>query len=118
MDFSYNLSDTEYLVFKTHQNYFELFSGYEGGGEIVKIATFKGGKWIWDSFDQQKMFWNLYEIFFPQFGKAIKSYNRSLKEKPSLYEFSCVRRRFSIKVTKLKRGWSNWFYGLHPTRNY
>ena len=114
--FSYNLSDTEYLVFKTQPNQFELYSGHEGGGEVTKLATFKGGKWYWDSFEQKKVFWHLYELFSGQFGKAVKSYQRSLKEKPALYEFSCVRRKFSIKVTKLKRGWSNWFFGLYPTR--
>jgi len=116
--FTYNLSDTEYLVFKTQQNHFEVFSGHEGGGETTKLGTFRGGKWIWDSFDQYKMFWKLYNLFTEQFGKALKAYNRSLKEKPKMYEFYCVRRRFSIKVTKIKRGWENWFYGLYPTRNY
>ena len=58
--FTYNLSDTEYLVFKTQQNHFEVFSGHEGGGETTKLGTFRGGKWIWDSFDQYKMFWKLY----------------------------------------------------------
>jgi len=116
--FIYSLSETEYLGFKTQNNSFELYSGYEGGGEPTKIAMFKGGKWFWDSFEQKKLFWHLYNLFADNFGKAIKSYNRSLKEKPSLYEFSCVRRRFSIRVTKLKRNWENWFYSLHPTRNY
>jgi hypothetical protein len=117
MNFQYNLSETEYLVFKTHQDHFELFSGHEGGGQVTKIATFKGGKWGWDSFEQQKLFWHLFDLFALQFGKAIKSYNRSLKEKPSLYEFSCVRRRFSLKVTKLKHNWSNWFYDTFYVNN-
>ena len=116
--FTYNLSDTEYLGFKTQKDYFELYSGHEGGGEPTKIATFRGGKWKWESFEQQKLFWHLYDLFAECFGKAIKAYNRSLKEKPALYEFQCVRRRFSIKVTKLKRNWDNWFYGLYPTRNF
>jgi hypothetical protein len=40
-----------------------------------------------------------------------------LKEKPALYEFSCVRRRFSLKVTKLKHNWSNWFYDTFYVNN-
>lgn len=116
--FTYNLSETEYLVFKPQIDHFELYSGHEAGGELTKLATFRGGKWIWDSFDQYKMFWKIYSLFTEQFGKAVKAYNRSLKEKPKMYEFSCVRRKFSIRITKLKRGWENWFYGLHPTRSY
>ena len=116
--FTYSLSETEYLVFKTQHEHFELYSGHEAGGELTKLATFRGGKWIWDSFEQYKMYWKLYSLFTEQFGKAVRAYNRSLKEKPKMYEFSCVRRKFSIRVTKLKRGWSNWFYGLHPTRSY
>jgi hypothetical protein len=105
-------------MFKTFHDKFELYSGYEGGGEQTKIATFQSGKWSWSGFEQHKMFWSLYKSFTEEFGKAVKMYNRSLKEKPSLYEFSCVRRRFSIKVTKLKRGWENWFYGLYPQRTF
>lgn len=114
--FVYNLSETEYLGFKTQNNYFELYSGHEGGGEPTKIAIFKGGKWVWESFEQKKLFWKLYQMFSENFGKAIAVYKRSLKEKPALYEFSCVRRKFSLRITRLKRGWEKWFYGLYPTR--
>ena len=36
MNFMYNLSETEYLVFKTQLSCIELFSGYEGSGELKK----------------------------------------------------------------------------------
>ena len=54
MNFMYNLSETEYLVFKTQLSCIELFSGYEGSGELKKIANYKGGKWVFDSFDGYK----------------------------------------------------------------
>lgn len=114
--FTYNLSETEYLVFKTHQDHFELLSGHEGGSDAKKIASYRGGRWMFESYEQKKLFWFLYNIFKDDFGKAFKAYRISLKEKPALYEFSCVRRRFSIKVTKMKRDWNNWFYSTFYRR--
>jgi len=114
--FSYNLSETEYLIFCTQNNTFDLYSTHEGSTNKTKIGTFKAGKWLWEDFQQQQLFWRLYSIYRDNFGKAIRAYNRSLKEKPQMYEFQCVRRKFSIKVTKLKRGWNNWFWGLYKMR--
>ena len=110
MNFTYNLSETEYLVFKTQVSHFELFSGHEGGGELKKIANYRGGKWIFDSFEQQKLFWFLFTMFKNDFGKALKQYIRSLNEKPKTYVIKCAKRRFDIKIQKMKRGWTNWFY--------
>ena len=110
MSFVYNLSETEYLVFKQHNDGFELLSGHEGSPTWEKIATYKIGRWVWDGFNQHKLFWFLYNIYKKQFGKALKAYLRSLKEKPATWELNCVRRRFSMKVTKLKRTWNEWFY--------
>jgi hypothetical protein len=45
------------------------------------------------------------------FGKALKQYIRSLEGKPKTYMITCAKRRVDIKVTKMKRSWSNWFYG-------
>lgn len=115
--FTYNLSDTEYLVFKTQRDCFEVFSAHEGGGaDMKKIATYQGGRWLFESFEQQKMFWFLFNMFKYQFGKAMKAYSRSLVEKPQTYVFTCAKRRFDIKVQKIKRGWDNWFYGLYSKR--
>jgi len=112
--FTYNLSETEYLVFKTQRDCFELFSAHEGGGaDMKKIATYKGGRWLFESFEQQKMFWFLFDMFKYKFGKAMKAYSRSTEEKPQTYVFTCAKRRFDIKVQKIKRGWDNWFYGLY-----
>jgi len=118
MNFVYNLSDTEYLVFKSQRECFELYSGHEGGGELKKIANYKGGKWFFDSFEQKKLFWFLFSMFKADFGKALKKYSRSLDEKPKTYVIKCAKRRFDIKVQKMKRSWNDWFYGLYPTRNY
>jgi len=46
--FIYNLSETEYLVFKPQRDYFELFSGHEGSTTNSKLATYKSGRWIFD----------------------------------------------------------------------
>ena len=112
MNFIYNLSQTEYLQFKTQNGYFELYSGHEAGGQPHKLANHRGGKWVFEDFNQQRLFFTLFNLYRNEFFKAFKSYQRSLREKPSLYEFSCVRRKFSIRVTKLKRGWANWFYNV------
>jgi len=113
MNYVYSLSDTEYIVFKTHNDHFELFSGHEGGGDLKKIANYKGGKWLFDSFDQKKLFWFLFTMFKNDFGKALKKYTKSLNEKPKTYVIKCAKRRFDIKVQKIKRGWSNWFYSFY-----
>jgi hypothetical protein len=113
MNYTYNLSDTEYIVFKTHNDHFELYSGHEGGGDLKKIANYKGGKWLFDSFDQKKLFWFLFTMFKNDFGKALKKYTKSLNEKPKTYVIKCAKRRFDIKVQKIKRGWSNWFYSFY-----
>jgi hypothetical protein len=112
MNFIYNLSQTEYLQFKTQKGYFELYSGYEAGGQPQKLADHRGGKWVFEDFNQRTLFFTLFNLYRNEFFKAFKSYQRSLREKPSLYEFSCVRRKFSIRVTKLKKGWANWFYNV------
>lgn len=112
MNFIYNLSETEYLVFKSNHNYFEVYSGHEAT-ELKKIANYKGGKWMFDSYDQKKLFWFLYSIFKDDFGKALKQYIRSLNEKPKTYMIVCAKRRFDIKIQKMKRNWDNWFYSLY-----
>lgn len=118
MAFTYDLSSTEYLVFKSHHDGFELFSGHEGSPEWEKIATYKGGKWKWDGFNQRKLFWFLFNIYKKEFGKALRAYMKSLKEKPTTWELNCVRRKISIKITKLKRGWNDWFYDMFYINRY
>ena len=115
--FSYNLGDTEYLVFKPNGNQFDLYSGHEIG-EAKKIACYKAGEWCFDSYEQERVFWYLFSTYKESMGRAFRLYIRSLKDKPKMYEFNCVRRKFNIKVTKIKRGWSDWFYGLWPTRKF
>ena len=110
--FTYNLSSTEYLVFKPQRDYFELYSGHEAS-ELKKIATYRGGKWVFESYDQQKLFWFLYNLFKVDFGKAMKMYTRSLVERPKTYVITCAKRRIDIKVQKIKRNWDNWFYSFY-----
>ena len=116
MNFTYNLSETEYLVFKPNHNYFELYSGHEAGSDLKKIANYKGGKWVFDGYEQKKLFWFLYSIYKNNFGKALKQYIRSLDEKPKTYVVVCAKRRFDIKIHKLKRSWDNWFYSTFYSR--
>jgi hypothetical protein len=52
-------------------------------------------------------------MFKNDFGKALKKYTKSLNEKPKTYVINCAKRRFDIKVQKIKRGWSNWFYSFY-----
>jgi len=107
--FSYSLSETESLVFRTEQNQCYLYSKHEGTQEF-QVAVYRGGRWLFNSYDQRTLFFYLYSLHKKEFGKAFKSYINSLKEKPKTYEFSCIRRRFNIKVTKLKRNWIEFFY--------
>ena len=116
MNFTYNLSETEYLVFKPNHNYFELYSGHEAGSDLKKIANYKGGKWVFDGYEQKKLFWFLYSIYKNDFGKALKQYIRSLDEKPKTYVVICAKRRFDIKIHKFKRSWDNWFYSTFYSR--
>jgi hypothetical protein len=114
--FIYNLSDTEYLVFKTQRDCFELYSGHEGTSNNTKIATYKGGEWVFSDYNEKKLFWFLFSIYKNDFGKALKQYIRSLNEKPKIYVIECAARRFNIKITKIKRNISNKFYNLYPTK--
>ena len=106
----YNLSETEYLVFKTDNNHLELYSGHDGSTDRTKIASFRNGKWIFDDFGQRKLFFYLFDAYKNKFYSAIKTYNRSLIEKPKIYVFTCAKRRIDIKVTKMKRNWWNFIY--------
>jgi hypothetical protein len=54
--FIYNLSDTEYLLFHTRENNFEVFSGHEGISESKKIAIYKGGKWVFEDLIKSSYF--------------------------------------------------------------
>jgi hypothetical protein len=112
--FSYPIAETECLVFRTELDCFHMFSKHESTQES-HIATYKGGKWIFENMQQRQFFFLLFDQYKAQFGKAVKAYNRSLKEKPHLYEFRCLRSRFSLKISRVKRSlWQsmyNTFYG-------
>ena len=112
--FSYALSETESLVFRTELEQFDVFSKHESTQER-HIATFKGGKWIFENMQQRQFFFLMFERYRKEFGKALKAYSRSLKEKPQLYEFRCLRSKVTLKISRLKRNmWNsvyNTFYG-------
>lgn len=108
--FIYNLSETEYLVFKPQRDHFELFSGHESSATNTKLATYKTGRWHFEDYNQKKLFWFLFSIYKKDFGKALKQYVKSLEEKPKTYKIVCAKRRVDIKITKMKRNWMNWVY--------
>ena len=108
--FIYNLSETEYLVFKPRRDHFELYSGYEGSSTNSKLATYRGGKWSFEDYNQKKLFWFLFNIYKKDFSKALKQYIRSQQDKPKTYIITCAKRRFDIKITKMKRSMWSWVY--------
>ena len=112
--FSYSISETECLVFRAELDCFHVFSKHESTQER-HIATFKGGKWIFENMQQRQFFFLLFDRYKEGFGKALKAYNRSLKEKPHLYEFRCLRSKITLKISRMKRNvWNsvyNTFYG-------
>lgn len=99
--FTYSLSDTENLIFSGTSSKFDIFSKPEGGSQDL-IARFNAGKWSFDNHQQRQLFLTLFDNNRQGFYKGVKSFLRSLKERPKLYEFTCIRRRFNIKVTKLR----------------
>ena len=113
--FSFSLSETESLVFKTEQNKFLLFSKHESSQE-TQLATYSGGKWYFENYQQRKLFFFLYNIYKIEFGKALKQYIRSLQERPKTYMVMCAKRRIDIKITKMKRNWFNWLYDTFYTK--
>lgn len=108
--FTYSLTDTENLVFNGNASKFDIFSKPEGGNQDL-IAHFNGGKWSFDNHQQRQLFLTLFDNNRQGFYKGVKSFFRSLKEKPKLYEFTCVRRRFNIKITKMKNSLWDKIYG-------
>ena len=107
--FSYPLSETESLVFRTELDCFHVYSKHESTQES-HIATYKGGKWEFENPQQRQFFFLMFNNYKEQFGRAVKAYNRSLKEKPHLYEFRCLRSKFSLRVSRVKRNVNNWLY--------
>lgn len=107
--FSYPLSETESLVFRTELDQFDVYSKHESTQER-HIATFKDGKWFFENLQQRQFFFLMFNQYRTNFGKAVKAYNRSLKEKPHLYEFRCIRSKVSLKISRVKRNMNNWFY--------
>ena len=112
--FTYSLTDTENLIFCGTVSKFEIFSKPEGGSQDL-IARFNAGKWSFDNHQQRQLFLTLFNENRQGFYKGVKSFIRSLKERPKLYEFTCVRRKFNIRVTKMKNNlWEKMysiFYG-------
>jgi hypothetical protein len=118
---TYAISETENLIFSGVENKFELYSKAEGSSREL-IARFEAGKWSFENEQQKKLFLALFDNNRVKFFKAIKVFQRSLKELPKLYEFTCIRRRISIKITKLKRNFKDKvqdiFYPYQPRTTY
>jgi hypothetical protein len=100
--FSFYLSETDALFFKTFSTHFEVFSKHESSNEI-KIAEMRGGKWGFEDYHQRKLFFHIYSAYRKQFGKAIRQYSRSLNTKPKTYVFTCFKRKVAINIFKLKK---------------
>jgi hypothetical protein len=108
-EFTYHLSETDSLFFKTYPTHFAIYSKHESSVE-TKIAEMRNGKWRFEDYNQRKLFFFLFNIYKKDFGKALKQYVRSLEEKPRTYIITCAKRRVDIKVTKMKRNLADWFY--------
>lgn len=108
-EFTYHLSETDSLFFKTYPDHFAIFSKHESTVE-TKIAEMRDGKWRFEDYNQRKLFFFLFNIYKKDFGKAIKLYVKSQEEKPKTYMIACAKRRVDIKITKMKRSWANFFY--------
>ena len=116
--FVYPIADTENLIFSGTKSRFDLFSKAEGGNQEL-IARFNAGKWSFENYQQRKLFLALFDNNRVKFFKAIKVFQRSLKELPKLYEFTCLRRKISIKVTKLKKDISEKIQDIfYPYRTF
>jgi hypothetical protein len=100
--FSYNISDTDALFFKSVNNGFDLISKHEGSEE-VKIATYDSGKWIWEGNKQRSLFFQLMKIYPKEFQRAIKSYKKSLETESFFRMFTCAKRRFLIQIHKITK---------------
>lgn len=99
--FIYSLTDTENLIFIGNTSQFDIFSKPEGGIH-ERIARFNGGKWEFDNHQQRQLFLILFDNNRKGFFRGIKSFRNSLKERPKLYEFTCIRRKFNIRISKIK----------------
>jgi len=82
--FTYAISETENLIFSGLENKFELYSKAEGSSREL-IARFEAGKWSFENSQQKKLFLALFDSNRVKFFKAIKAFQRSLKELPKLY---------------------------------
>lgn len=107
--FTYTLTETERLIFEGTPSDFQLSSRPEAGKQ-EKIAHYIGGKWKFDNHQERQLFLNLFDNNRKGFFKAFKNYQRSFKDRPKLYEFTCIRRKFHIKVVKLKATMWDRFY--------
>jgi hypothetical protein len=99
-NYYHRLKDSELLIFKSHKGYFEIFSKHESSQE-TKIAEMRNGKWVFEDFYQQKLFFNLFQSNRYGFEKAIKCFNKYIQPKKSI--FNCFKRKTKIKFKKFKK---------------
>jgi hypothetical protein len=98
-NYYYHLNISEVLIFKTHTDCFEIFSKHESSPE-TKIAEMRNGKWVFEDFYQQKLFFHLFNENRTTFWKAIKCYGRNIKTKTKKNIFTCFKRKTKIKIKK------------------
>ena len=101
---TYNLSEQESLILKKQSEAIEFFNKHESIAELIKIGSYRDGRWLFDDYNQQALFFKLFSLYRKQFYKAIKLYNYSLKTQDYFYTFICAKRKINIKIVKLTRG--------------
>lgn len=109
--YTYAITDTENLIFSGEASKFEIYSKPEGGTQEL-ITRYQAGRWSFDSHQQRQLFLALFHNNRSAFFRGFKAFQRSLKERPKLYEFTCIRRRFKIKITKIKDNLWDRMYNL------
>lgn len=107
---TYTLSDQESLILKKQPEGIEFFNKHESIADTVKLGSYRNGRWLFDDYNQQVLFFKLFALYRKQFYKAIKLYNYSLKTQDYFYTFTCTRRKINIKIIKLKRGVEDVLY--------
>lgn len=109
--YTYSISETENLVFVGTESSFELYSKAESCTQEL-IARFSAGKWRYDNLQQRQLFLTLFNQNRMAFYRALKGFLRSMHEKPKMYEFKCVRRKFNIRVSKLRENTWQTMYNI------
>lgn len=100
--YAHTITDQETLIFRPEGSLVHLYSKSEGCRE-THIATYSGGKWLFTDYQQQRLFFTLFNLHRFSYHRAFKAHLRKGAVKSNLYEFTCLRRRFTLKIIKITR---------------